>query len=113
MRRASWLTCALLAGTTSLALAAPTAKEVVLPFKGSNKWVAPEDNAGLQELLLQAKGGTTHFWAVLPTDGRPLAVTRLLVLRDLLSKAAGAPVVIEENDGKAAANTLRLQFLPE
>jgi hypothetical protein len=93
--------------TLFLLLGAATHAET-LTYQSANKWVAQADNAPLRALLAQAKQGHTRFTARLPDDNRDLAADRLMVLRDLLEKAAGTGVTITETQsGPAPApNTL-------
>lgn len=80
----------------------------VLVFKGENKWVAADDVKPLQALQNAARGGKTYFKVWLPKENRELAVTRLEVVRDILSREAKNAVVMEEV-GTAAAGTLRIE----
>lgn len=68
----------------------------LLVYQGTNKWVAPEQNAPLTRVLNQARQGTAHFLVRCPTAGRTLCLARLDILQDLLSKAAGQGVVLQE-----------------
>jgi hypothetical protein len=94
-----------------LVMVANAAQAETLVYQGTNKWVAPADNAPLRALTAQAKAGKTSFTVTLPAENRDLAVTRLEILTDILEKAApkGAGVVLTESaTGSAAANTLEV-----
>ena len=71
----------------------------LLVYQGSNKWVAPQQNAPLTRLLNEARQGTIHFLVRCPNAGRSLCLARLDVLQDLLSKAALQGVVLQEGSG--------------
>lgn len=72
----------------------------LLVYQGSNKWVATQQNAPLTRVLNAARQGATHFLVRCPSAGRTLCLARLDVLQDLLSKAAGEGVVLQEgNEG--------------
>jgi hypothetical protein len=71
----------------------------LLVYQGSNKWVAPQQNAPLTRLLNEARQGTTRFLVRCPNAGRSLCLARLDVLQDLLSKAALQGVVLQEGSG--------------
>ena len=76
-----------------------------LVYKGDNKWVAQEDNAPLQNLMQQARGGKTTFKVKLPKEGRDLAVVRLEIVLKILEREAKKAIVMEEV-GTARAGTL-------
>jgi hypothetical protein len=78
-----------------------------LVYKGENKWVAPEDNGPLQELMKKAQNGQTRFKAKIPADGRALAVLRLEIVMGILAREAKGAVVMEEA-GVAKAGTLEI-----
>lgn len=101
------LPLALLAGVAVAPPALAAAKDAfVLTYKGDNKWVAPEDNKPLIELLKLARGGVLRFSIKLPSEGRALAVERAQVLQELLAKQAKTGVLVEEVDGSALPGTL-------
>lgn len=80
----------------------------VLVYKAENKWVAADDVKPLQALQKAARGGKSYFKVWLPKDGRELAIARLEVVRDILTREAKGAVVMEEV-GSAAAQTLRIE----
>lgn len=79
---------------------------VTLTYKDTNKWVAEADNKPLLTLMQAAEKGQTHFKASLPAKNRDLSIQRLIILRDILSRKANQPVVIEETGPAPKANTL-------
>ena len=83
---------------------------VVLTYQGDHKWVAPEENAGLRKLLGLARSGKHQFGVRLPAEERELAVSRLVVVRDLLAREAKHGVVLREADkgGHAPVNTVEV-----
>ena len=93
-----------LAATAGVAVHAET-----LVYKAENKWVAPENNKPLLNLMKQARGGKTAYKVKLPKENRQLAVVRLEVVSNILSREAKTAVVIEEAGGVAAANTLVIE----
>jgi len=100
----------ILAALVGLAVAAAQpVHAVTLTYKAENKWVAAEDNAPLLTLMKAAKSGQTHFTAGLPATNRPLSIQRLLILRDILTREAAKPVIIEESAPSPKANTLVIQ----
>ena len=100
----SQITILLLAGM-AVFMAIPAAA-VTLTYQQSNKWVAQADNTPLLQLMAAAKKGQTHFTATLPKTNRPLSLQRLLILKDILAREAGQPVVIEESSQTTKPNTL-------
>lgn len=102
------LTTAVMGGVVlaALPIAAPEAE--VLVYKGSNKWVAAEDNKPLLALFAEARGGKLIYQVRLPVEGRALAITRLEIVRDRLEKEAGKPVVMQEAGGSAKAGTVEV-----
>lgn len=83
---------------------------VVLPYRDSNKWVAPTDNAGLKALMAQAHNGVVFYRVALPKENRALAVERLTIVRDLLAREAKQPVVMEEASTAAKTQTLAISY---
>lgn len=80
-----------------------------LTYQAENKWVAAEDNAPLLTLMKAAKGGQTQFLVGIPSENRPLSIQRLLIIRDILAREAGKPVLIEETAPAPKPNTLIIQ----
>lgn len=96
----------------ALVLFAATAQAETLVYQGSNKWVAPADNAPLRSLTAKARAGKTSFTVTLPEGNRALSVARLEVLSDILDKAAPAGkgvVMTEAGSGVAGANTIEVE----
>ena len=85
------------------------AHAVTLTYQNENKWVSTEDNAPLLALMKAAKGGQSQFMVGIPADNRPLSIQRLLIVRDILAREAGKPVLIEESAPAPKANTLIIQ----
>ncbi len=80
-----------------------------LIYQAENKWVAAEDNAPLLALMKSAKNGQSQFMVGIPAENRPLSIQRLLIIRDILAREAGKPVLIEEAAPAPKANTLIIQ----
>lgn len=80
-----------------------------LTYQAENKWVAAEDNAPLLQLMQAARNGQTRFLASLPTENRALAIQRLLIVRDILAREAGRPILLEESAPARQPNTLIIQ----
>ncbi|NBX86581.1 MAG: hypothetical protein EBQ80_05045 [Proteobacteria bacterium] len=98
-----WLVLLLVAGGATVAA---EKNGVLLVYRADNNWVAPEDNQPLRHLMRVAKGGVYQFTVQLPAKGRAKSAERLEVLRQILSKAAGRAVVIEEIAGSASEGIL-------
>ncbi len=82
---------------------------VTLTYQAENKWVATEDNAPLLALMKAAKEGQKQFLVGLPLQDRELSIQRLLVIRDILTREAGRPILIEEAAPAPKPNTLVIQ----
>ncbi len=89
----------------ALFVASP-ALAATLTYKNQNKWVAPEDNKPLLTLMQTAKSGQTRFTVQLPASNRPLSLQRLLILKDILTRESGNPIILEETTPAAKPNTL-------
>ncbi len=98
----------LLCGAAMAALAALPAQAETLVYKGDNKWVAQEDNAPLQKLMAEARGGKSIFKVKLPKENRELAVVRLEIVMKILEREAKRGIVLEET-GTAKAGTLVIE----
>jgi hypothetical protein len=113
MSRAALLTLLLfffLAQTTQ----AEEAKSYTLTYQNQNKWVSQADNAPLRALVDEAKAKKVRvFHVFFPSQKRELAVARLKILRDILTRSLAEGVVLVEVEGTAEANTLRLTPVPE
>ncbi|TKW61236.1 MAG: hypothetical protein DI628_00995 [Blastochloris viridis] len=101
------ITFALILGLAVLTV--QPAGAVTLTYQNENKWVSTEDNAPLLALMKSAKGGQSQFMVSIPADNRPLSIQRLLIVRDILAREAGKPVLIEESAPAPKANTLIIQ----
>lgn len=99
-----------MAAVMAAGVAVAADKTAVLQYRDQNKWVAPADNKPLQQVLRAARSGEAYFRVVLPAQGRAVAVARLEILRDLLTREAKKAVVMEEVDGSAAAGTLVIRY---
>jgi len=82
------------------------AQAATLTYQNSNKWVATEDNKPLLTLMQSAKSGQTRYSVRLPQANRPLSLQRLLILKDILTREAAKPVILEETTPAAKPNTL-------
>jgi hypothetical protein len=81
----------------------------LLTYQGQNKWVSQEDKAPLRALIDAAKAKKVRvFHVVLPTQQRELAIARLKILRDILTKSLANGVVLLEVAGAAEPNTLSI-----
>lgn len=89
------LSLTLLGAALAALPAVPTLAETLV-YKGVNKWVAQEDNAPLQKLMQEARGGKTVFKVKLPKEDRELAVVRLEIVMRILEREAKKAVVMEE-----------------
>jgi hypothetical protein len=87
------------------------AETVVLPYQGTNQWVAQSDIAPLKKVLKAARKGVTEFNVVIPKSNTALAQQRLTVIQTLLMREMPnhAPLLAEIS-GTTAANTIKLSW---
>ena len=88
------------------------AETVVLPYQGSNQWVAQTDMAPLKKVLRAARQGTTEFRVTLPSGkNRALSLKRLDVIEKLITRdtTTHGPLLIE-TPGTTPPNTLTIQW---
>ena len=91
------------------------AETYTLHYDGQNKWVGDKGRPTLRSLLDAAKAGktkSTEFGVALPEENRDLAIKRLEVLRDILTKSLDMGVILVESleADSAPTNTVQVTY---